>query len=330
MNLFSTSNNLKERKRVLVSTHLLPEGFSQLEEHFEVVFPENEVFSRNEILQLLPSFDAFVPTFQFKVDKDIIDAGQDRLRIIANYGVGYNNIDIDYAGSKNIIVTNTPDPVIEPTAEQAFALMLAAARRVAECDRKLRLKAGLKWGVLENLGQTLYGKTIGIVGMGRIGQSLARRAVANGMKILYCNRSRLSLDIENIYQAEWMELSDLLASSDVVSLHIPLTNETFHLIDSEKLARMKTTAILINTARGPVVNELDLVKALKDRRIYAAALDVYEFEPIISQELLQMDNVVLAPHSGTATFEARNDMARFVSQNIIRYFAGRTDINRVN
>lgn len=330
MNLFSTSGNLKEKKRVLVSTRLLREGFSQLEEHLEVVFPENEVFSRDEILQLLPSFDAFVPTFQFKVDKDIIDAGQDRLKIIANYGVGYNNIDIDYACRKNIIVTNTPDPVIEPTAEQAFALMLAAARRVAECDRKLRLKDGLKWGVLENLGQTLYGKTIGIVGMGRIGQSLARRALANGMKIVYYNRTKLPLDIENLYQAEWMELDDLLSASDVVSLHVPLTNETFHLIDSEKLAQMKTTAILINTARGPVVNELDLVKALKDRRIYAAALDVYEFEPIINQELLQMDNVVLAPHNGTATIEARNDMARLVSQNIIRYFAGRTDINRVN
>ena len=330
MNLFSTSSNLKEKKRVLVSTRLLREGFSHLEEHFEVVFPENEVFSRNEILQLLPSFDAFVPTFQFRVDKDIIDAGQDRLKIIANYGVGYNNIDIDYANSKNIIVTNTPDPVIEPTAEQAFALMLAAARRVAECDRKLRSKDGLKWGVLENLGQTLYGKTIGIVGMGRIGQSLARRAVANGMKILYCNRSKLSLDIESLYQAEWMDMNDLLASSDVVSLHVPLTDETFHLIASDELGRMKATAILVNTARGQVINEKDLINALENRSIYAAALDVYEFEPIISQKLLQIDNVVLAPHNGTATIEARNDMARFVSQNIIRYFAGRTDINRVN
>jgi len=166
--------------------------------------------------------------------------------------------------------------------------------------------------------------------MGRIGQSLARRAVANGMKILYCNRSRLSLDIENIYQAEWMELNDLLASSDVVSLHIPLTDETFHLIASEELGRMKASAILVNTARGQVINENDLINALENRSIYAAALDVYEFEPIISQKLLQMDNVVLAPHNGTATIEARNDMARFVSQNIIRYFAGRTDINRVN
>jgi len=159
---------------------------------------------------------------------------------------------------------------------------------------------------------------------------LARRALSNGMKIVYYNRTKLPLDIENLYQADWMELDDLLSASDVVSLHVPLTNETYHLIDSEKLAQMKTTAILINTARGSVVNELDLVKALKDRWIYAAALDVYEFEPIINQELLQMDNVVLAPHNGTATIEARNDMARFVSQNIIRYFAGCTDINRVN
>jgi lactate dehydrogenase-like 2-hydroxyacid dehydrogenase len=138
------------------------------------------------------------------------------------------------------------------------------------------------------------------------------------------------LDIENLYQAQWLKLDDLLAASDVVSLHVPLTKETFHLIDSGKLARMKATAILINTARGQVVNEKDLVNALENRSIYAAALDVYEFEPIITQELLQMDNVVMAPHNGTATVEARNDMAKFVSQNIIRYFTGSTDINRVN
>jgi len=327
---FSTTNNLESSKRVLVSTRLLPEGFSELMDHFEVVFPEKESFTKDEVIQLISDFDAFVPTFQFKVDKDVIDSAKGRVKIIANYGVGYNNIDVEYAASQGIVVTNTPDPVIEPTAELTFALMLAVDRRVAECDRKLRIQNGLKWGVLENLGQTLYGKTLGIVGMGRIGQSLARRALASGMKIVYYNRTKLSLDIESRYQAQRLELVDLLKTSDVVSMHVPLTDKTYHLIDRDELKLMKPTAILINTARGPVVNEKVLIEALQNRWIYGAGLDVYEFEPHISQELLELDNVVLAPHNGTATIEARNEMSRFVSQNIIRYFAGRTDITRVN
>src|ERR1035437_6354452 len=187
--------------RVLVSTRLLPEGFSELKEHFEVIFPDKEVFSKEEVIQLLPSFDSFLPTFQFKVDKDVIDAAKGSVKIIANFGVGYNNIDVEYATKCGIVVTNTPDPVIEPTAEQAFALMLAAARRVAECDRKLRVMNGLKWGVLENLGQTLYGKTLGIIGIGRIGQALPLRAVASGLNFVYHNRTRLAPELVTTFKA---------------------------------------------------------------------------------------------------------------------------------
>jgi D-3-phosphoglycerate dehydrogenase len=316
--------------RVLVSTRLIPEGFSELKEKYEVVFPEKEIFSKEEVIKLLPDFDAFLPTFQFKVDKEVIDATNGRLKIIANYGVGYNNIDVEYAAEKGIIVTNTPDPVIEPTAEHAFALMLAAARRIAECDRKLRIPKGLKWGVLENLGLSMSGKTLGIIGMGRIGQAVARRALAFGMKIVYNSRNRISPELEMLYQTERLELDDLLACSDVVTIHTPLVDETFHLIDSARLQKMKETAILVNTARGSVVDENALVDALKNRKIYAAALDVYEFEPIINADLLKLDNVVLAPHNGTATVEARNEMSRFAAQNIIRFFEGRTDITRVN
>jgi len=181
--------------RILVSTRLLTEGFFELMDRHEVVFPEKEMFTKEEVIHLLPGFDAFVSTFQFKVDKEVIDGARGNVKIIANYGVGYNNIDVEYATECGIVVTNTPDPVIEPTAEHAFALMLAAARRIPECDRKMRIVDGLKWGVLENLGQTLYGKTLGIVGMGRIGQALARRALASGMKIVYTNRNRLSPDL---------------------------------------------------------------------------------------------------------------------------------------
>jgi D-3-phosphoglycerate dehydrogenase len=316
--------------RVLVSTRLLPEGFAELQKKFEVVFPANEIFTKKEVMQLLPDFDAFLPTFQFKVDKEVIDAASKRVKIIANYGVGYNNIDVEYATQCGIVVTNTPDPVIEPTAEHAFALMLAATRRVPECDRKLRTPNGLKWGVLENLGQTLYGKTLGIIGLGRIGQALARRALASGMKIVYYNRTQLSLAVEEKYQAQYVKLNELLKISDVISLHTPLTQETYHLINSESLKLMKSTAILVNTARGPVVDEVALAHVLASNGIYAAALDVYEFEPQITEQLLELDNVVLSPHNGTATIEGRNDMSRFASQNIIRFFEGKKDISRVN
>jgi len=330
MNSFSPKDKFETIKRVLVSARLLPEGFSELNKYFDVVFPEKEYFTKEEVIQLISSFDAFVPIFQFKVDKDVIEAAKGKVKIIANYGVGYNNIDVEHASSKGIVVTNTPDPVIEPTAEQTFALMLAISRRVAECDRKLRIQNGLKWGVLENLGQTLYGKILGIIGMGRIGQSLARRALASGMKIVYYNRTRLSPETETLFQAQRMELNELLIISDVVSLHTPLTDETYHLINKERLQKMKPTSILVNTARGSVIDENALVEALQNCWIYGAALDVYEFEPQISSELLALDNVVLAPHNGTATTEARNEMSRFVSQNIIHFFEGRTDISRVN
>ena len=316
--------------RILVSTRLLAEGFSELTEKHDVVFPEKEIFSKEEVIHMIAGFDAFVSTFQFKVDEDVIEAAKGHVRIIANYGVGYNNIDVDHATVCGIVVTNTPDPVIEPTAEHAFALMLAAARRIAECDRKMRIPGGLKWGVMENLGQSLYGKTLGIIGMGRIGQALARRALASGMKIVYTNRSRLAPEVEQLYQAEQLELDKLLAVSDVVSVHTPLTRDTFHLIGRNGLQKMKQTAILINTARGPVVDEEALIEALQQHWIHYAALDVYEFEPIISRELFDLDNIVLAPHNGTATVEARNDMSRFFSQKIISLFSGRTDITKVN
>lgn len=316
--------------RVLVSTRLLPEGFAELRQHFDVVFPETAVFTKEEIIRLLPDFDAFMPTFQFKVDKDVIDAAAKRVKIIANYGVGYNNIDIDSASEFGIVVTNTPDPVIEPTAELAFGLMLAAARRIPECDRKIRIPNGLKWGILENLGQTLFGKTIGIIGMGRIGQALARRALASGMRIVYYNRTQLPSDIEKTYCAQRLELNELLKCADILSLHVPLNDDTYHLMNDSRFSLMKSTAILVNTSRGSVVEESALIKALKNGSIFAAALDVFEFEPVISDALLLFDNVVLAPHNGTATHDTRNEMSRFASQNIIRFFEGRTDITRVN
>ena len=316
--------------RILVSTRLFKEGFSELMKHFEVVFPEKEIFSKKEVINIISGFDGFVSTFQFKMDKEVIEAGKGSLKIIANYGVGYNNVDVEYATQCGIVVTNTPDPVVEPTAELALALMLAAARRISECDRKMRIPDGLKWGLMHNLGQSLSGKTLGIIGMGRIGQALARRALACGLKIVYYNRTRLIPELENLYHTRRLELDELLGTSDVISLNTPLTDETHHLINQDRLKQMKPTAILINTSRGPVIDEAALVTALKNGTIASAGLDVFEFEPHINPELFKLDNVVLAPHNGTGTVDARNEMSRFVSQNIIRYFAGETDISRVN
>jgi len=316
--------------RILVSTRLFDQGFEELMEKYEVVFPEKELFTKQEVINIISGFDGFISTFQFKMDKEVIAAAKGNIKIIANYGVGYNNVDVDYATQCGIVVTNTPDPVIEPTAELALTLMLAAARRLGECDRKMRIPNGLKWGVMQNLGQSLYGKTLGIIGMGRIGQALARRALGCGMNIVYNNRTQLASDIVNLYQARRVELNELLNLSDVISVHTPLTEDTFHLINSNSFQQMKPTAILINTSRGPVVDETALVLALKNRVIAAAGLDVFENEPIISPELFDLDNVVLAPHNGTGTVDARIEMSRFVSQNIIRFFEGRTDFAKVN
>lgn len=306
------------KKKILITYNLPREGFAELTEHFELIFPENDSFSKEEVLERVAECDALLSMFNFVIDKEIIDAGKN-LKIISNFGVGFNNVDFEYARHKGVMVTNTPDPVVEPTAEMAFALMLATARRVAECDRKLRDAAsGLKWGVMENLGVGLHGKTLGIVGLGRIGKSIARRAEAFGMKVVYHNRKETEAGNAKYCST----LDELLYVSDFVSLNVPLTDETRHLIDADALKKMKPSAILINTARGPVVDEPALADALKNRTIRAAGLDVFENEPSVCPQLLALDNVVLAPHNGTATIDARIEMSRFAARNIVNFFDG--------
>lgn len=306
------------KKKILITYNLPREGFAELTEHFELIFPENDSFSKTEVLERVAECDALLSMFNFVIDKEIIDAGKN-LKIISNFGVGFNNVDFEYARHKGVMVTNTPDPVVEPTAEMAFALMLATARRVAECDRKLRDAAsGLKWGVMENLGVGLYGKTLGIVGLGRIGKSIARRAEAFGMKVVYHNRKETEAGNAKYCST----LDELLYVSDFVSLNVPLTDETRHLIGADALKKMKPSAILINTARGPVVDEPALADALKNRTIRAAGLDVFENEPSVCPQLLALDNVVLAPHNGTATIDARIEMSRFAARNIVNFFDG--------
>ena len=315
-------------KKILMGQNFKKEGFVDLEGKFEMIYPVNDLFRREEILERMADIDVLVPNFSFQTDTEIIDAGKN-LKLIANYGVGYNNIDVDYATSKGITVTNTPQSVLEPTAELCFALMLATARKVGYYNHKLHNKERLDWSLFGDLAMPVYGQTLGIYGMGRIGQAVARRAVASGMKIIYHNRHRLDKAIEDKYNAMYVDFDTLLKESDFVSLNAPATAETHHLISGNELKKMKSSAILINASRGLLVDEKALAKALSKGIIYGAGLDVYENEPKILPELIELDNVVLTPHAGTKTYAARLDMQREVAKNIINFFEG-GEIAKVN
>lgn len=315
-------------KKILMGHDFKREGFKSLEGKFEMIYPQSEHFKREEVLELIADIDVLIPNFSFQTDKEIMDAAK-KLRLIANYGVGYNNIDVAYASQKGLTVTNTPNSVLEPTAELCFALLLATARRIGYYNNKLHAGERLGWGLFDNPGLPVYGQTLGIYGMGRIGQAVARRAVASGMKIIYHNRRRLDKSIEEKYGAIYVDFDTLLRESDFVSLNAPATAETHHLIGEAEFKKMKSTAILINTARGILVDERALIEALKNEEIFAAGLDVFENEPKISPELFDFENVVLTPHAGTQTYAARLDMQKEVAKNIINFFEG-GEINKVN
>lgn len=317
-------------KKILITYQLKPEGLKELEGKYEITQPvERSIFTKEEVIEMIPEFDVLIPNFSFYTDKEIIDRG-DKLQLISNFGVGYNNIDVDYATKKGVVVTNIPDSTREPTAELAFALLMGAARRIGYYDRKLRTPQGVSWGVYGDSGLPVYGKTLGIIGMGRIGQALARRAVASGMNIIYHNRTRLSDSIENMYDAKYVSREELLKSADFISLNAPSTPETRGMIGEKELNMMKSTAIFINTARGDMVDEKALAKALKNKTIWAAGLDVYENEPHILPELLELDNVLLAPHAGTKTVEDRIKMSIEMCRNIVGFYENTYPISRVN
>ena len=266
--------------KILVTYNLPRTPFNNLPADWELTFPQNEEMPREEIIRLLPEYDVLLTIFHSHspVDREIIDAGK-RLRLISNYGVGYNNIDTAYAREKGIAVTNTPRSVCNPTAELAMALMLALARRVAECDRRIRTEKESLWGTMKNLGASLENKTLGIVGMGNIGKNVARKAEAFGMRVIYYNRRT------EVSGYRRVPLDTLLQEADFVSLHTPLTTETRHLIGARELSLMKPTAMLINTARGAVIDETALADALRQKRIAGAALDVFENEPHVTDVL---------------------------------------------
>lgn len=300
--------------KIAFTTPLPEEGFIALSDH--------------QLYAPLKEAEVLISTFDQPVTREMIMSAQ-KLKLVANFGVGFNNIDLDACRERRIRVTNTPLPVIEPTAELAFALMHDVARRTTEFDRKLRQGNAEPFGVMNNLSHSLYGKTLGIIGMGRIGQALARRAIAAGMTIIYHNRK--PLEENNIpaflrgEKVRYVALNELLKTADFVSLNLPYTPEVRHLIDSHALRAMKSTAYLINTARGAHVDEQALVEALKEGEIAGVAMDVYEHEPQITPELLTLDNVVLSPHTGTGTWEGRIAMCHNVCDNILAWEKGNTE-----
>ena len=295
--------------KIAFTTSLPAEGFARLEQH--------------TLYAPLEEAEVLVSTFDKPVTREMIMSAP-HLKLVTNFGVGFNNIDLEACRERGIRVTNTPQPVIEPTAELAFALMHDVARRTAEFDRKLREGTAEPFGVMNNLSHSLYGKTLGIIGMGRIGQALARRAVASGMRIVYHNRkpipkSSLESGFLNPDTINYVSKEELLETSDFVSLNLPYKPEVKHLIGERELQMMKNTAYLINTARGAHVDEEALVLALKAGEIAGAAMDVYEHEPKIHPELLTLDNVVLSPHTGTGTWEGRIAMCENVCDNILAW-----------
>ena len=295
--------------KIAFTTILPQEGFQRLQGH--------------TLYAPLEEAEVLVSTFDYRVTRKMIESAP-CLRLITNFGVGFNNIDLDACQERGIRVTNTPQPVIEPTAELAFALMHDVARRTAEFDRKLRQGTAEAFGVMNNLSHSLYGKTLGIIGMGRIGQALARRAIAAGMTIIYHNRRPLGDEVIRRlgYEVKYVSQEKLLQTADFVSLNLPYTPDVKHLIGKKELKMMKRSSFLVNTARGAHVDEEALVKALLEGEIAGAAMDVYEHEPQIHPELLTLDNVVLSPHTGTGTWEGRIAMCENVCDNILAWKKG--------
>lgn len=313
-------------------TRMIPEaGIKMLKEkNYEVVVnSEDRVLSKEELIMALKdqNYDALFCLLTDKIDGEVMDAFGSQLKVVANMAVGFNNIDVEKTKKRGIAVANTPGVLTNTVAEHTFALMLAIAHRIAEADKFTRAGKYVGWAPMLLLGSDLSGKTLGVVGLGRIGSRVAHHA-AKGfeMKVLYYDVNR-NEDFEKEFSAIYAPLDDLLKQSDFVSIHVPLLSSTHHLINAEKIKLMKPTAYLINTSRGPVIDEAALTDALKSKVISGAALDVFEFEPKITPELLTLDNVILTPHIASATEETRSKMSVLAATNIIEALEGRTPPN---
>jgi glyoxylate reductase len=294
------------------------------------VSPKDRPLTREELFEAIAGADAVVTLLHDRVDDAFLDAAGPQLRVVANVAVGYDNVDVPAVTARGVRFTNTPGVLTEATADIAFALVLMATRRLAEGERLLRTGTPWSWNMFFMLGTGIQGKTLGIVGLGQIGAATARRARAFGMEIAYTGRRRATVELEQELDARFLSLDELLASADVVSLHCPLSGETRHLIDAARLRQMKPDAYLVNTTRGPVVDEAALAAALRDGVIAGAGLDVFEREPEVHPALLPLDNVVLLPHLGSATVETRTAMAVLAARNAVAVLRGEQPPTPVN
>jgi glyoxylate reductase len=310
------------KPRVLVTRKLLPEALAYLREHAEVEGGESvQGLSRQDLKDKIRNKDGLLSLLVDRIDSEVIEAAP-RLRMIANCAVGVDNIDLEAARRRRVMVSNTPGILTEATADLTWGLILAAARQIPQADRFTREGKFRGWELDLFLGKDISGRRLGIIGMGRIGRAVARRALGFGMEIVYYEPRRLPVEDESHLRAAWLPLDELLRTADVVTVHASLSEETRHLLSADKLRLMKKDAILVNVSRGPIVDEGALAAALERRQIWAAGLDVYEREPEIETRLLALDNAVLLPHIGSATSETRLAMAMTAARNLVEGLRG--------
>jgi glyoxylate reductase len=315
--------------KIFVTRKIPEEGLQLLKKEHEIeVFPYDRASTKKEIIKGLRGNDGLLCLLADPIDRDVIYS-EPKLKMIASYAVGYNNIDIQAATKRGIPVSNTPDVLTDTTAEMAWALLFSVARRIVEGDRFTRAGKFTGWAPMLMLGQDVSNKTLGIIGAGRIGTALALKSKGFNMNVLYVDERQNTI-LERELGAKKVSFDDLIKRSDYISVHVPLVPSTRHLIGEKELRMMKKNAILINTSRGPVIDEKALAKALKEKRIFGAGLDVYEQEPMMEKELLELDNVVLQPHSASATTETRTKMAIMAAENMIAGLKGEVPPNCVN
>ena len=317
------------QKPKLFITRYIPEpAIKRLEEVFEVeIFPENRAITHEELKEKVKDIDALICLLTDNIDHEIIEAASN-LKCISVYAVGYNNIDVETATKHGIVICNTPGVLTETTADLAWALIMSCARRIVEADCFVREGKFQGWEPMLMLGNDIFGKTLGIIGMGRIGRAVAHRALGFDMKVIYYDPQVDPESLPSDYVS--VDLTTLCQNSDFISIHTPLTPKTRHLIGEKEFNLMKPTAILINTARGPIIDEQTLISALKEHKIAGAGLDVYENEPVIPEELIKLSNVILLPHIGSASYETRTKMALLAAENAIAVIEGKNPPARVN
>ncbi len=312
-------------KPIVTVTNIFPQAaLDKLAPECDLKINDSGVSSTAEELgRIVSESDAVISYLTDKIGRDIIDQST-KLKIIANYGAGFNNIDVNYASERGIWVTNTPSVLHETTADLTWAMILGAARRIVPADRFTREGKFKGWSAKMFLGGDVYGKTLGVIGCGEIGRSVVRRASGFNMRVLYHQRNRLPEEEERMLNAEFISLDQLLRESDFITLHVPLTDETEYMIGNDEIALMKKTAYLIHTARGKVIDDYALVAALREGRLAGAALDVYEDEPELTEGMTELDNLLLLPHIGSASFETRDRMALLVADNVLDALVGKT------